>query len=59
MALHLPDGSLKIRSGLERYRDANQVPTSPLADDMATWAGSGMPLARLFISKQLTGLLKL
>ena len=31
MALHLPTGPLKTR-----YRDANPVPSSPLADDLAT-----------------------
>ena len=36
MALHLLIGSFKTRSGLSWYRDANPVPTSPLADDLAT-----------------------
>ena len=30
MALHLPIGPLKTRSELDRYRDANPVPASPL-----------------------------
>ena len=37
MALHLPIGPLKQPAqGWSRYRDANPVPTSPLADDIAT-----------------------
>ena len=39
VALHLPIGPLKTRSGSEpvpRCRVANPVPTSPLADDIAT-----------------------
>ena len=36
MALHLPMGLLKTRSGLERYRDANPIPIGTLADDIAT-----------------------
>ena len=34
MALYLPTGPLKTCSELSRYRDANPVPTSPLADDL-------------------------
>ena len=36
MALHLPFWSLKTRFGLEPGRDANPVPTTPLADDLGT-----------------------
>ena len=36
MALHLPIGLLKPALGWSRYRDANPVPTSPLADDITT-----------------------
>ena len=36
MALHLPTGRLKTRLGMSRHRDANPVPTSPLADDLDT-----------------------
>ena len=36
MAIHLPIGPLKTRSGLEQYRDTNSVPTSPVADDITT-----------------------
>ena len=36
VAIHLPIGSLKTCSGLERYRDVNPVPTSPLTNDIAT-----------------------
>ena len=36
MTLHLPIGSLTTRLGWSRYRDANPVPTSPLADDITT-----------------------
>ena len=36
VAIHQPIGSLKTHSGLDQYRDANQVPTSPLADDVTT-----------------------
>ena len=36
VALHLPIGPLNTSSGLERYRDTNPVPTSPLADDITT-----------------------
>ena len=35
MTLYLPIGPLKTRSKKIRYRDANPVPTSPLADDIA------------------------
>ena len=35
MALHLSIGALKPTVGWSRYRDANLVPTSPLADDIA------------------------
>ena len=45
MAIHLPIGSLKTRSGLELPR-ANRVPTSPLADDITT-APSGPVIMRL------------
>ena len=38
MALHLPIGPLKPALGWSRYRDVNPVPTSPLADDIATVA---------------------
>ena len=48
MAVHLLIGHLKTRSGLDwiRYRDANPVPTSSLADDTAT-APSGPVIGRL------------
>ena len=36
MALHLPIGRLKTALGWNPYRDANPVPTSPIADDIAT-----------------------
>ena len=36
MALHLSIGPLKPALGGSWYRDANPVPTSPLADDLAT-----------------------
>ena len=36
MALHLPIGPLKLALGWSWYRDANPIPTSPLADDLAT-----------------------
>ena len=36
MALHLPIGPLKPALDWSWYRDANPVPTSPLADDRAT-----------------------
>ena len=37
MVLHLPTGPLKTRSGLELVRGyTNPVPTSPIADDIAT-----------------------
>ena len=34
MTLHLPIGHLKTALGWSRYRDANPVPTIPLADDI-------------------------
>ena len=34
MALHLPIGPLKPALGLSRYRDANPVPTIPLAESL-------------------------
>ena len=50
MALHLPNGPLKTRSGLDQYRDVNPVPTSPLADDIATApSGPVRPYRRLFL----------
>ena len=36
MAIHLPIGPLKTRSGWSRYRDANPIPTSQLAHDITT-----------------------
>ena len=36
VAIHLPIGPLKTRCGWSQYRDANTVPTNPLADDIAT-----------------------
>ena len=48
MALHLPNEHLKPRSGLENIRDANSVPTSPLADNLAT-APSGPVCSRIFM----------
>ena len=41
MAYYLPIGPLKTRSGMEPYRDANPVPSTPLTDDIAT-APSGL-----------------
>ena len=41
MALHLPTGPLKPALGWSRYRDVNPIPTSPLANDIAT-APSGL-----------------
>ena len=43
MALHLHIGPLKPSLGWSRNRDAKPVPTSPLADDLASslsWASS-------------------
>ena len=36
MAIHIPIGSLKKPLGWSRYRGANPVPISTLADDIAT-----------------------
>ena len=36
VALHLLIGPLKHALDLSRYQDANPVPTSPFADDIAT-----------------------
>ena len=42
VALHLPIGSLKTYSVLVRKnRDANPIPTNPLADDLATAPENG------------------
>ena len=41
VALYLTIGPLKTALGWSRYRDAYPVPTSPLADDIAT-APSGL-----------------
>ena len=53
VALHLPNVPFKKSAlGWSRYRDTNSVPTSPLADDIAT-APSGPGLVinheRMFI----------
>ena len=45
MALHLPSAPLKTALCWSRYRDANPVPTSSLADDIAT-APSGPVLVQ-------------
>ena len=47
MALHLPTGPLKTHLGWSRYKDANPVSISPLADDLATVESS---LGRLLFS---------
>ena len=49
MAIHLSIRSLKPRSGLEPYRDANPVPTSPLGEDI-TSAPSGSVWRYGFVS---------
>ena len=36
MASHLPIGPLKTTRGSNQYRDANPVPTGPLANYLAT-----------------------
>ena len=38
MAIHIPIDRLKPALGWSQYRDANPVPTNPLAHDI--WAGS-------------------
>ena len=54
MALHLPVGPLKTRSGLEPVRDANPVPTSPFADDITT--APSRPVS--FLSRVVTFILQ-
>ena len=50
MALHMPTGLLKNALGWNQYQDANPVPTSPLADCIAT-APSG-PFTVVFSQKE-------
>ena len=50
MALHLTIGSLKTRPGWIRYPEANPVPTSPLADDIATAPSGPVIVARHLLS---------
>ena len=52
MAIHLPIGSLKTRSGLEPLPRMNPVPTSPLADDITT-APSGLVNRHLMCALRL------
>ena len=49
VALHLPIGSLKTDHGWSRYQDANPVPTSQLADDIATTPRDTFFLISVFV----------
>ena len=49
MGLHLPIEPLKPALGWMRYRDANLVPTSPLADDISGALVSIRPRLKLLV----------